>query len=207
MRNNPNPTHGQQRVLDFIAARVQERGWPPTYREMASHFGWKSEAAARQHVRYLIQKGCLEKEPGTARGLSLTATAARRDGLRGVPLLGSVPAGQPLDAVEDLEGSIGIDPTLFPEAGVFALRVRGASMIGAGIFDGDLALVRQTPDAKDGDLVVARMDGEATLKRFFLKNGRVVLHAENPDFRDIVVDPDVDFSLAGVVIGVVRRMG
>jgi repressor LexA len=117
-----------------------------------------------------------------------------------------VPAGRPLDAIEDMEGTIGIDPGLFPEADVFALRVKGLSMVGAGIRDGDIALVHQVPEAADGDIVVAVMDGEATLKRFFRKDGGVILHAENPDFRDMVVGPIVDFSLAGGVVGIVRRM-
>ena len=126
-------------------------------------------------------------------------------GLRGVPLVGAVPVGIPIDAIEDVEGIVGIDTTMFPEAEVFALRVKGESMIGAGIRDGDIALVHQTPEAADGDIVVALMDGEATLKRFYRKDGRVVLHAENPDFKDLVVQPGVDFSLSGVVVGIVRR--
>ncbi|MCL2000567.1 MAG: transcriptional repressor LexA [Planctomycetes bacterium] len=154
-----------------------------------------------------MRKGFLERTPGVARGLGVPGAVARRKGLRGVPLLGNVPAGRPLDAVENLEGTIGIDPALFPETGVFALRVKGMSMVGAGIRDGDIALVHQTPEANDGDIVVAVMDGEATLKRFFRKDGQVTLRAENPEFKDLVVQPDVDFTLAGVVVGIVRRMG
>ncbi len=206
-RLNPMPTAIQQRVLEYIQRAVRENGRPPTDREIADHFRWKSRFAARRHVTALVRKGFLEKTPGVARGLNVPLAVTRRDGLRGVPLLGDVPAGRPIDAMENLEGTLGIDPAMFPEANVFALRVKGESMVGAGIRDGDVALVRQTPDARDGDLVVAVMDGEATLKRFFLKDDRVVLHPENPAFQDIVVTPEVDFSLSGVVIGIIRRVG
>ena len=107
---------------------------------------------------------------------------------------------------KDVDGFIGIDPAMFPEAEIFALRVKGESMVGTGINDGDIALVHQTPVAEDGDIVVAMMDGEATLKRLLRKEGRVVLHAENPEFKDLVVRPNVEFNLAGVVVGIVRRM-
>jgi len=128
-------------------------------------------------------------------------------GLRKVPLVGTVPAGRPVEAVEDAEGMIGVDSGMFPEADMFALRVKGESMTGAGIRDGDVALVRQTPEAADGDIVVAVVDGEATVKRFFGREGRVELRAENPEFGDVVVWPGADFRLAGVVAGIVRRTG
>ena len=203
------PTRIQQRVLDHIAEAVRERGSPPTFREIAARFNWKV-GTAQDHVKLLLAKGLLEREPGIARGLRIAKAAARfvarTDGIRTVPLVGAVPAGQPIDAVENLEGTIGIDPALFPQADVFALRVKGASMVGAGIRDGDIALVRQTQEANDGDIVVAQIDDEATLKRLVRKNGKVVLHAENPAFKDVVVKPGADFALAGVVIGIVRKM-
>ena len=202
---DPNPTLLQQRVLEHIRQTMLERGSPPTEREIADHFRWKSKLAAQRHINALVRKGFLTKTPGAARGLNIPGVAVRRLGLRGVPLVGTAPAGIPIDAVEDVEGTIGIDPAMFPEADVFALRVQGTSMVGAGIRDGDIALVHQTPEAGEGDIVAAVMDGEATLKRFFRRGGRVVLHAENPDFKDLVVQPDVDFTLAGVVVGIVRR--
>ena len=208
-RNGNDPTPTQQRVLDYIRQFLADTDRAPTEREVATHFGWKSKFAARQNIEALTRKGLLERTPGVARGISLTGRRPRRGvgDVRAVPLLGMVPAGRPLDAGEEVDGTLGIDPAMFPEADVFALRVKGTSMIGAGIRDGDVALVHQTPEARDGDLVVAVLDGEATLKRFHWKDGRIVLHAENPEFKDIVVQPSVDFSLAGVVIGIVRRVG
>ena len=202
---SPNPTAIQQRVLDHILHTMIKTGRPPTIPEIAIHFGWKAQFAAERHVRALVRKGFLEKTPGVARGLNVPEAVARRQALRGVPLLGAVPAGRPIDAVEDREGTLGIDPAMFPEAEVFALRVKGESMVGAGINNGDIALVHQTPVAEDGDIVVAVMDGEAMLKRLLRREGRVVLHAENPEFKDLVVRPDVEFNLAGVVVGIVRR--
>ena len=203
---DPNPTPTQQRVLDYIRHTMLETGRPPTEREIADHFRWKSKFAALRNIRALIRKGFLEKTPGVARGLNVPDAVVRREHLRGAPLVATVPAGRPVDAAEKMEGTIGIDPEMFPETDIFALRVRGNSMIGASIRDGDIAIVHQTPVARDGAIVVARMDGEATLKRFSSKADRVVLQAENPDFKDIVVQPDADFALAGVVIGVVRRL-
>ena len=205
-RRNSEPTPTQQRVLDYILHFSGELNRPPTEWEVAGHFGWKSRNAARQNIDLLIRKGYLKRTPGVARGLNASSKATRRmAGMRGVPLVGTVPAGVPIDAVEDVEGMVGIDSGMFPEADVFALRVKGESMTGAGIRDGDVALVHQASEAADGDIVVAIMDGEATVKRFFNKNRRVVLHAENPEFKDIAVRPDVDFRLAGVVVGIVRR--
>jgi len=202
---SPNPTPTQQRVLDYIRHAMQETGRPPTEQETADHFRWKSKFAAQRNIRALIRKGFLAKTPGVARGINILGAAIRRKGLKEAPLVGVVPAGRPIDAIEDAEGTIGIDPDWFPEADVFALRVKGESMIGAGIRDGDIAFVHQTPEVKDGNIVVAVMDGEATLKRFYRKGGQIVLHAENPDFKDLVVQPNVDFSLAGVVVGIMRR--
>ena len=205
-RHSNDPTPTQQRVLDYILQIIAGSNRSPTEREVAAHFGWKSKQAARQNIDALIRMGLLERMPVVARGLNAARKVAKRIvGLRGVPLVGAVPAGRPVDAVEDVERTFGIDPEMFPEADVFALRVKGVSMIGAGIRDGDIALVHQTPEAADGDIVVAIMDGEATLKRFFLKDGQVVLHAENPEFKDMIVRPDVDFTLSGVVVGIIRR--
>ena len=204
-KTSNEPTPIQRRVLEYIRQSTAKTGRTPTEREVAAHFG-QSKTTARQNIELLIRKGLLDRTPGVARGLSIAGMIARRIvGLREVPLVGAVPAGRPIDAIEDVEGAIGIDPTMFPEADVFALRVKGASMVGAGIRDGDIALVHQTPEAGDGDIVVAVMDGEATLKRLYRKGGKVVLHAENPDYEDMVVQPGVDFALAGVVVGIVRR--
>ncbi|MCL2000847.1 MAG: transcriptional repressor LexA [Planctomycetes bacterium] len=203
--NTPTPT--QKRVLDFIREFMAGSERAPTEREIAKHFHWKSKYAARQNIGALVRKGLLERTPGVARGMRVVRRmASHAIELRAVPLLGAVPAGIPIEAVEDVDGVVGIDQAIFPEAEVFALRVKGESMVGAGINDGDIALVHQTPVAEDGDIVVAMMDGEATLKRLLRKEGRVVLHAENPEFKDLVVRPNVEFNLAGVVVGIVRRM-
>jgi repressor LexA len=199
------PTAIQQRVLEHIQHTIEETGRPPTELEIAGHFHWKSRFAVYRHIRALIRKGFLQKTPNMARGLNIPGMTARHGKTREIPLVGSVPAGLPIDAVENLEGNIGVDTTLFPELDVFALKVKGESMTGANISDGDIAIVHKTPNADDGNLVVALIDGEATLKRLVRKNGNLVLHAENPMFKDIVIKPGEDFALAGVVVGIIRR--
>lgn len=201
------PTPIQRQVYDFIAESVDKQGIAPTNREIADRFGWKSPRAPAVHIEALIRKGWLERRRGTARGLRpVRLKTTPQEALRRVPLVGTVVAGIPVEAIEDVEGMVGIDPAMFPDAGVFALRVKGDSMTGVGINNGDVALVRQADTAEDGDLVVAVVDGEATLKRFLRRDGDLVLHPENPAYRDIVIPRDADLHLSGVVVGIIRKL-
>lgn len=194
---------GQTRsqVFRFVRERLL-RGSPPTVREVQAAFDFRSPQTARQHLEELIEEGRLTKEPGQARGYRLAGRGAFPATL--VPLLGRVPAG-PLDAaIEDLEGHI---PVQAPRRGeeLFGLRVRGESMTGAGILSGDIVIVRRQARAEPGDIVVALVGDEATVKRLRLRRGRIELHAENPRFEPIVPDPG-QFKLLGKVIEIRRTL-
>lgn len=209
MPGYPDPTAIQQRVLAFITEAIRTRGRPPTNQEITDHFGWKSTNAARGHVRLLIRKGLLVKDSGLARGISLPADArpAGRTTLHEVPVVGQVAAGVPAYAEQNCDGLVGLDASMFPEDDIFALRIKGQSMVNAGIHEGDIALVRQYREPSNGDIVVARVgNDDATVKRFFRRQDHIVLRAENPDFADILVHPGVDFQVDGVVVGVIRRL-
>ena len=207
-------TSRQREILDWIKAFQGREGMPPTVREIGAAFGMRSTGSVRTHLQALRRKGWLgEKRPGRHRGmgvlhsrLRIEKTPPRGGGLRQVPILGRVAAGPLLLAEENLEGSLSLDPALLPRSGeVFALRVRGDSMVGAGILDGDLALVRRQETAEAGEIVVAMLDGEATVKRFRPEGDRIVLEPENPALRPIVVEPGSgEFRILGRLAGVVR---
>ncbi len=198
-------TERQQEVLDFLTDTMARGGRPPTLREIAAHFGWASDNAARQHLRLLRQKGVIAYDEGVARGIRLAPGRAGAD-LREVSLVGRVAAGVPLEAIENIEGTLGVDPRLFPEQDVFALRVRGESMQDAGIRDGDIALIRKQQEAREGDIVIALVNDEATLKRYARQGETVVLRAENPVYPDLEVTGRDSLELIGVVIGIMRRL-
>lgn len=198
-------TTRQQQVLEFIETCLEKDGRPPTLREVAGHFGWRSDNAARQHLEALETKGAIVIDRGQARGIRLVERH-RPKPMREVPLVGRVPAGVPIEAIEEVERQVGLDPQMFPESDVFALTVRGDSMTGIGIHDGDTAVVRKVERAEHGDIVVAMIDGDATLKRYQLRQGHIVLHPENPAYRDIVVDDPEMFRMVGQVIGIIRRL-
>jgi repressor LexA len=197
-------TARQREVLDFLTSAIQREGCPPTLREIAAHFGWTSDNAARQHLRLLRQKGVIEYAEGVSRGIRLIPERTPAE-VREVPLVGKVAAGVPLEAIENLEGMIGIDPSIFPEKGIVALRVHGDSMKDAGVHDGDIALIRRQPDADEGDIVIALVDEEATLKRYHREADAIVLRAENPAYEDIVVTDAHTFEILGVAVGIMRR--
>lgn len=196
------PGRTRQRVLDFVRRRLLG-GDPPTVREVQRAFGFRSPQTAREHLETLVREGRLAKEAGKARGYRLPGP----EGLLPVrvPLLGRVPAGPTDLAVEDLEGYLPVEGR--PDAGdLFALRVRGDSMTGAGILAGDVVVVRRQSRARSGDLVVARLEDEATVKRLRIRHGRPELHAENPAYEPIVPGPASDFALLGKVVEVRRRL-
>jgi len=201
-------TARQQQILEFIEQRMQSDGLPPTRAEIVTHFGFASPNAAQCHLRALAERGAIELHPGRARGIvpiRSTALSEPADGIaRKLPVIGRVAAGSPLLAVENLENEIRVDPKLFRPPPDYALRVRGDSMIGAGIDDGDLLLVHQTPEARAGQIVVARIDDEVTVKRLRRQGRGIFLDSENPDYPSIHVPRGSDFAIEGLAVGTIR---
>ena len=205
-------TERQRQVLDFIRAFGERHGVPPTVREIGEKFGFTARAAF-DHLRALERKGMLERRvtgKRASRTLVLpTQKGARRAEPAGIPVLGRIAAGTPITAVENQEDVIPLRPDWLPTGGmdVFALRVRGDSMIDAHIVSGDLVLVRRQETAGSGDIVAAMLDGEATVKRFAREGGAVVLRPEHPTMKPIVVELGRgDFRILGKVVGVVRQV-
>jgi repressor LexA len=197
-------TDKQRTIFEFIRERIVSRGHAPTIREIGARFGISSTNGVRTHLTALIRKGYLKKEEHISRGLELTARMASDIGR--VPLVGVVPAGKPIDAVENIEGEIALDLSFLPKGESFSLRVIGESMRNAGIFDGDVVVVKKQSVADSGDIVVAIIDGEATVKRYFPERGTVRLQPENDDFQPIIVNKrSGDFRIAGKVVGLLRR--
>jgi repressor LexA len=196
-------TPRQRQVLDFVTSCLDCDGYPPTLREIAAHLGIRGTLGAAKHLDALERKGLIRKSPGSSRGLALTGRGAPAVSL---PVVGTVRAGSPQPAMEEIEGYFAIDPG-HRQGGAFFLRVKGDSMIGAGILEGDLALVRPQPTAANGEIVIALLDGEATLKRFFREPGRIRLQPENPLLAPIIVRPgDGEIILVGKVVGLYRVM-
>jgi repressor LexA len=202
-----NLTSEQQRVFSFIVDWRSRTGFPPTVREIADGLNYRSANNVRQHLRLIEKKGWLRVVSGKARGIDVKApfTPIGDDNGFEVPLIGRVAAGTPITAEENVEGTVTLDRTLFKGDGLFTLRVRGESMKEMGIFDGDIAVIRQKPSADNGEVVVAVIEGEATLKRFFKRDEAIVLHAENAAFEDIVIMQPKSVYIAGKLVGVIRR--
>ena len=202
-------TKRQQLVLEFIQASIQENGFPPTLREIGAHFGIRSTNGVNDHLLALQRKGYLRRQDMKSRALRPTASATGVP--REVPLVGRVAAGQPLLAIENLEGTLRVDSGLLPGEGgnYFALRVRGESMIGAGILDGDIVFVRQQEEAASGTIVVAMVGDEATVKTLYRDGERLRLQPSNPAVAPIVVGRDDGRTLRilGIVVGVYRKVG
>lgn len=191
-------TPRQQEVLDFIRNHQETLGVPPTRAEIARAFGFASANAAEDHVKALAKKGLLWLEHGSARGIRLVEQL-------GLPLVGGVAAGSPLLAVENVSAHYQVDPAMFSPRADFLLTVRGLSMTGIGIMDGDLLAVHRTAEARDGQIVVARLHDEVTVKRLQRTADGIELRAENPDFQPIVVDsPATDLVIEGVAVGLIR---
>ena len=191
-------TPRQQEILDFIRNTLEFRRAPQTRAEIASASGFASHNAAEEHLKALARKGIILLEPGSARGIRLVEQL-------GLPLIGSVAAGSPILAVENVQRRYALDSSLFRPRADFLLRVRGLSMINAGILDGDLLAVHRSSEARNGQIVVARLDDEVTVKRFRQHNGIVELIAENPDFEPIVVDTSARIlAIEGIAVGLIR---
>ena len=203
----------QSEILEFITAAVDQRGVVPSYREIGGALGISSTNAVSDHLKALIRKGYVERvgEPGRPRSLRLTVKATGRldDGSAvSVPVLGRIAAGLPLLAEENYEGSIRVDAGMLPAGGqVFALVVTGDSMIEDGIHDGDTLFVRQTSSVRTGDIAVVRVDGDATVKRFFPESGRIRLQPANSAMEPIYVDASSgDVEVIGLAVGVFRAL-
>lgn len=199
-------TERQREILDFIEQRVADDGLPPTRAEIVTHFGFASPNAAQCHLRALAARGAIELRQGTARGIVPLARTPDRQPRpsRTLPVIGRVAAGSPLLAIENHEDQVSIDATLFRPRPDYALRVRGDSMTGAGIEDGDLLMVHRTPDAASGQIVVARINDEVTVKRLRRRGRGLLLQAENSDYPAIRVRPGDDFVIEGISVGIVR---
>ena len=219
-------TDRQQQILDLIRQAIANTGFPPTRAELATVLGFKSANAAEDHLRALARKGVIELTAGASRGIRLTELAndwqeANDDptitseqprlktlpgsGFLLLPLIGRVAAGHPILATENIEKEINIDPDMFDQRPDYLLKVKGLSMRDAGILDGDLLAIKKTGDARNGQIVVARIDDEVTVKRLSKSGSRIELLPENPDFQPIVIQPGQDFSLEGIALGLIRN--
>jgi repressor LexA len=207
-------TPRQEQILNLIKDAIDNTGFPPTRAEIAQELGFKSANAAEEHLQALARKGAIEISPGTSRGIRLLGqVAAAEPALRlppptafmALPLVGRVAAGSPILATEHVEASFNVDPAMFSARPDYLLKVRGWSMRDAGINDGDLLAVKKVDSAKNGQIVVARINDDVTVKRFRRSGGKIELLPENPDFQVITVDPEADdFALEGLAVGLMR---
>lgn len=203
-------TKTQAKVLAFVEQASAQDGRPPTMREVADHFGWSSTSTAQQHLAALERKGRLSRTPNSPRSLRVSKPlrALRTEQTVAVPLLGRIAAGAPIFALEEAEELLPLPRTLFRGDNLFALRVKGDSMIQAGIYDGDIAVLRSGQDFSEGDIAAVVVDEEATLKRVFTSKQGIRLHAENPAYADRLISSEQikqSCRLAGVLVGTIRR--
>ena len=194
-------TARQQQVLDVIRTHIEETGYPPTRADIARELGFKSANAAEEHLKALARKGAIEIIAGASRGIRLPETA-------GIPIIGRVAAGSPVLATEHIEDYCALPHSFFSPSADYFLRVQGDSMIDIGIFDDDLLAVHSTPIANNGDIVVARIDDEVTVKRLHKTRTKhlIELLPENQDYQTIKVDlREQEFAIEGLSVGVLRR--
>lgn len=198
-------TPRQQQVYDFIVSHLSSHGYPPTLQEIAAHLHVSGNLGILRHLRALEQKGLVEREAGSSRGIRLPHLQAAKPMV--LPLLGTVRAGLPQLAVEEADEHVCVDSTLVKSPDSFLLRVQGDSMIEAHILAGDLAVVRPQPDADNGEIVVALIDGEATLKRFYREGEEVRLKPENRAMKPLIYrEADSDIRILGKVTGICRPL-
>lgn len=191
-------TARQAEILQFIRQHQETRGLPPTREEIMQAFGFRSPNAAECHLRALARKGVIDMLPGTSRGIRIARSA-------GLPLVGRVAAGAPILAEQHVEDHFQLDPRLFRPHPDYLLRVHGDSMIDAGIHDGDLLAVHRSSEVRNGQIVVARLGDEVTVKRFQRRGERIQLLPANPRHQAIVVDPEMtSFHIEGIGVGVIR---
>ena len=193
-------TKRQLEILNLIQSQIDTIGSPPTRAEIALKMGFCSPNAAEDHLRALARKGIIELIPGTSRGIRILKT------YDGLPIIGRVAAGQPILAEENIEASYRIDQTIFKPIANYLLKVKGSSMQNAGIHDGDLLAVHATPNASLGQIIVARIEDEVTVKRLsYQDNHRIILQAANPEFEPIEINLQTQaLTIEGIVVGVIR---
>ena len=207
-------TDRQEEILIFIQQFTSENGYPPTLREIGKHFQISSTFGVKRHLEALVKKGHINIESNASRGISMIRknqnefpeTSFNDESVfLKIPVIGRVAAGLPITAIENMEGSLIVDPAFLKKAeDAFALRIRGDSMINAGINDGDLVIVSPNEQSRNGDIVVAMLNDEATVKRFELKDKKIKLIAENNAYLPIEIKSEDDFKIVGKVKGVVR---
>ncbi len=194
-------TSRQEQVLQLIKDHLDTTGFPPTRAEIAKELGFKSANAAEEHLRALAKKGVIEMIPGTSRGIRIPNNENP-----GIPIIGRVAAGNPILAQEHIQDYCALSPEFFSPQADFFLEVHGDSMINAGILDGDLLAVHKTDQVRNGQIIVARIEDEVTVKRLQRNKNKVQLIAENPDYEPIEVDlNNTDFHIEGLSVGVIRR--
>ncbi len=213
----PKLTPRQQQILELIQSAIANTGSPPTRAEIANELGFKSANAAEEHLQALARKGAIELVSGTSRGIRLKGNNLRamQDSMANtvnptisgfsLPLVGRVAAGSPILAQEHVDQIYYVESSLFQRKPDYLLRVRGMSMRDAGIMDGDLLAVQSTRDAKNGQIVVARLGDDVTVKRYRRTPDRIELLPENPDFKTIVVEPGEPFEIEGLAVGLIRN--
>ena len=206
-------TARQQEILTLIKQHIADTGFPPTRAEIANRLGFRSANAAEEHLKALARKGVIELTSGTSRGIRLKLLPDEQGGhvhsavqiALTLPLVGRVAAGSPILAQEHIEASFALDPNLFDERPDYLLKVRGMSMRDAGILDGDLLAVRRAHEARNGQIVVARVGDEVTVKRLRKRGHTLELLPENPEYAPIVIDARSDeFALEGIGVGLLR---
>lgn len=223
MPNLPFPaklTARQQQILELIQTAIANTGAPPTRAEIATELGFRSANAAEEHLQALARKGVIELVSGTSRGIRLkrdtprSINASRNSQMMlpshafsqmALPLIGRVAAGSPILAQEHIEQTFYVESTMFQHRPDYLLKVRGMSMRDAGIMDGDLLAVQSAKEAKNGQIVVARLGDDVTVKRFRRNREVIELHPENPDFQIIVIQPSESFEIEGLAVGLIRN--
>ena len=209
-------TKRQQEIFDFILDRMTTNGAPPTRVEIAEHFGFKSPNAAEDHLKALDKKGHIQLISGTSRGIFIAEAARINTQLEqidpelgraeGLAIIGDVAAGAPIFANEHVQQYVNVDQALFSENADYLLKVKGDSMINAGIYEQDLLAIKRTSSAKENEIIVARIEDDVTVKRFQRQGSKVSLIAENDDYDPIDVDlQNQVFAIEGVVVGLIRR--
>ena len=199
-------TARQQEVYDFLKHHLETTGMPPTRAEISKELGFRSPNAAEEHLKALAKKGVIEIVSGTSRGIRLLLEDNGQEE-PGLPLIGRVAAGEPILAEQHIEGTYHVDPTMFKPQADFLLKVYGQSMKDIGILDGDLLAVHSTKDVRNGQVIVARIEDEVTVKRLERKGSTVYLHAENEECAPIVVDltQPTQFEIEGIAVGIIRN--
>ncbi len=202
-------TQRQRQILEFIQRQQETDRLTPTIRDIAAHFRFRSPNAALCHIQALVAKGFLKTLPGRARSLQVTdpaAPARTRPRVATVPIYGTIPAGRPIDAAQEEEGCVLMDVETLgikPSARTFGLKVRGDSMIGKHIIEGDIAVIEHGVQPRPGDVVAALIDGQVTLKTFLVQRGKPYLRAENPRYPDLL--PQEELQIQGVLVALIRR--